>query len=141
MLGDRRTRRWKLVVAALVGSDILLALMVWQAAFVVQTAFGRFPLSEIPLVTIVPNIVAWIGLRAVLGLYPGYGLDQVEELRRQTFALLATLAIIVVFAFAAKLGQDFSRLYLFTWCLGLLLAAPYVRRWVKWGLRRAGVWP
>jgi hypothetical protein len=141
MLGDRRPRRWILVVAALVGSDILLALLVWLAAFVVQTAFGRFPLSEIPVASIVPNIVAWIGLRAVLGLYPGYGLDQVEELRRQTFALLATLAIIVVFAFAAKLGQDFSRLYLFTWCLGLLLAAPYVRRWAKWGLRRAGVWP
>ena len=59
MLGDRRTRRWTLVVAALVGSDILLALMVWQAAFVVQTAFGRFPLSEIPVASIVSNIVAW----------------------------------------------------------------------------------
>ena len=133
-------RRRLLAVCILVFSDILLALMAWQVALVVRNAFGRYPDVAITIASIVPNIVAWIGLRAVLGLYPGYGLDQVEELRRQTFALLATLAIIVVFAFAAKLGQDFSRLYLFTWCLGLLLAAPAARALVKSALRRAGWW-
>jgi hypothetical protein len=122
-------RRTVAVVATLVASDIVLALMVWQMALVVRNAFGHYPDLAITIASIVPNIVAWIGLRAVLGLYPGYGLDQVEELRRQTFALLATLAIIVVFAFVSKLGQDFSRLYLFTWCLGLLLAAPAAELW------------
>jgi Kef-type K+ transport system membrane component KefB len=131
MLGHRRTRRWRLVVAALVGSDILLALMAWQVALVVRNAFGHYPDLAITIASIVPNIVAWIGLRAVLGLYPGYGLDQVEELRRQTFALLATLAIIVVFAFVSKLDDSLGRLFLLAWCLVLLLAAPYVRRWVK----------
>ena len=67
--GDGRTRRWKLVIAALVGSDILLALVMWQLAFMVQTAFGRFPLAEIPIVSIVPPLVLWLGWRAYFGLY------------------------------------------------------------------------
>jgi hypothetical protein len=36
MLGDRRTRRWWLVVAALVGSDVLLALVMWLLAFLLR---------------------------------------------------------------------------------------------------------
>jgi Undecaprenyl-phosphate galactose phosphotransferase WbaP len=140
MLGHRRTRRWRLVVAALVGSDILLALMAWQVALVVRNAFGHYPDLAITIASIVPNIVAWIGLRAVLGLYPGYGLDQVEELRRQTFALLATLAIIVVFAFVSKLDDSLGRLFLLAWCLVLLLAAPAARPLVKRALMKVGWW-
>jgi Undecaprenyl-phosphate galactose phosphotransferase WbaP len=133
-------RRRLLVVSALIFSDILLALMAWQVAHVLRDAFGRYTLSEISIASIMPNMVAWIGLRAVLGLYPGYGLDQVEELRRQTFALLATLAIIVVFAFASKLDHSLGRLFLFTWCLVLLLAAPAARSLVKRALMSAGLW-
>jgi hypothetical protein len=79
----------------------------------------------------VPNVAAWIGVRAALGLYPGYGLDQVEELRRQTYVLLATLTIITVFAFASQLGDSISRVFLLGWALGLLLVAPVVRHSVK----------
>jgi len=64
-------------------------------------------------------------------LYPGYWLDQVEELRRQTYALLATLTIITVFAFASQLGDSISRVFLFGWALGLLLVAPVARHYVK----------
>jgi Undecaprenyl-phosphate galactose phosphotransferase WbaP len=133
-------RRRLLVVSALVFSDILLALVAWQVALVFRDAFGRYTLSEISIASVAPNIVVWIALRAVLGLYPGYGLDQVEELRRQTFALLASLAIIVVFAFASKLDNSLGRLFLFTWCLGLLLAAPVARSLVKRALMSAGWW-
>jgi cell division protein FtsW (lipid II flippase) len=61
-------------------------------------------------------------------LYPGYGLDRAEELRRQTFALFATVAIIVVFAFASQLDNSLPRPFLFGWALGLLVVAPVVRR-------------
>ena len=119
------------VVLALVSSDVLLALVMWQAAFVLQATLGHGPLSMIAIVSIVPNVVAWIGLRAALGLYPGYGLDQVEELRRQTFALLATLTIVAVFAFASHLADSLSGVFLFGWALGLLLVAPLARHFVK----------
>ncbi len=139
-------RRWMgsrkrlLVVPILILSDVLLAFVIWEVASAVQGALGRGPLSGIAAASILPNIVAWVGLRAVLGLYPGYGLDQVEELRRQTLALLATMSIITVFAFASQVGDSLSRIFLFAWCLGLLFAAPMARCLIKWAIMRVGLW-
>ncbi len=118
-------------VVTLVASDILLALAMWGAACVFQGVLGRWTLSALVIGVIVPNIVIWVWMRAALGLYPGYGLDRMEELRRQTYALLATLTIITVFAFASQLGNSIPRVFLFAWALGLLVAAPVVRHFVK----------
>src|SRR5215210_229343 len=134
------TRRRLLVVLVLIFSDILLALAVWQVAFVLQSILGRWPLSEIAIASTLPYLVVWVGLRASLGLYPGYGLGQVEELRRQTFALLATMGVTLVFAFASQLGDSLSRVLLFGWSLGLLLAAPIGRQFVKRAMMRGGLW-
>jgi hypothetical protein len=95
----RSRQRW-LVVASLVLSDVLIALTIWHATFVLRNTLGLGPPSAATMVSAVPNTIAWVALRAALGLYPGYGLGYVEELRRQTFALLAALAITTVFAFA-----------------------------------------
>ncbi len=140
------TRRWVgsrrrfVVVLGMISWDILLALAMWQAAFVLQGILGHGQLSAIAVASIVPNVVAWIGLRAALGLYPGFGMDQVEELRRQTFALLATLTIIVVFAFVSELDDSLSRIFLFAWAVGLLLVAPLARYFVKALMMRYGLW-
>ena len=132
--------RRPLVIVVLLLSDVLLALAVWQAAVLVQGTLGRGPLTDVAIASILPSVFAWVGLRAVMGLYPGYGMGQVEELRRQTLALLGTLAIIVVFAFAYRNADALSRLLLFTWALGLLLLAPLARHSVKWAMMRAGLW-
>ena len=134
------SRRGAMLVFGLLSSDILLALAMWLTALVLQGALGQGSLSGIALVSVVPNVVAWVGLRALLGLYPGYGLDQVEELRRQTFASGATLAIITTFAFASQVGDVLSRILFFAWALGLLLAAPVVRHLTKLAMRKAGLW-
>jgi Undecaprenyl-phosphate galactose phosphotransferase WbaP len=133
------SRRRSSAALLLICSDVLLALVIWQMASVLQIVFGQGQLSQIANISVVPNVVAWVGLRAVLGLYPGYGLDQVEELRRQTFALGASLAIITVFAFASQIGDSLSRLLLLTWALGLLLLAPLARNLVK-TLARNNLW-
>jgi len=125
---------------ALVSSDVLLALAIWQAAFVLQGVWGHGPLSGLALISMVPDVAVWVGLRAVLGLYPGYGLGQVEELRRQTFALFATVTIIMVFAFASNVDALLSRILLFAWCLGLLLLAPLARYFVKRAMMEVGLW-
>ena len=57
-----------------------------------------------------------------------------------TFALLATLTIIVVFAFASHLGDSLSRIFLFAWALGLLLVAPVARYFAKAILMKCGLW-
>ena len=126
-------------VLVLGASDVLLAFSMWGAAFVLQGVLGHWPLSAIAVASIVPNVIVWVCMRAALGLYPGYGLTKAEELRQQTYALLATLAIITVFAFASQLGGSVSRVFLFGWALGLLVVAPVVRHYVKTRfLRNAG---
>ena len=145
-LPNMLTRRWMgsrrrlVVVLGMILWDTLLALAMWQAAFVLQGIVGDGPLSAVALASIVPNVVAWLGLRAALGLYPGYGMDQVEELRRQTFALLATVTIVVVFAFVSQLDDSLSRVFLLAWALGLLLVAPLARYVIKVLMMKDGLW-
>lgn len=137
---SRKFGRRTLVNLALISWDILLALTVWQAAVVVQGIWGRGSLSALALASMVPYVVVWIGSRASLGLYPGYGLGQVEELRRQTIALLFTVTTVSVFAFASQTGDSLSRILLFGWGLGLLLLAPVARCSLKCAIMKAGLW-
>jgi Undecaprenyl-phosphate galactose phosphotransferase WbaP len=134
------SRRRLLVIFMLIFSDIVLALTVCQAGVMLQDSLGSGQLSGITVAGIVPNVVLWVGLRALLGLYPGYGLGPVEELRRQTFAVLAALMITLVSAFASQVGDSLSRVLLFAWFLGLLLLAPMVRYFVKRAMMRVGLW-
>jgi Undecaprenyl-phosphate galactose phosphotransferase WbaP len=135
-----KSGRQALVVSVLVFSDVFLALAVLQVALLLQEVLGRGPLSQVALVTMVPEVGVWIALRALLGLYPGYGLSQVEELRKQTLALFYTAAIITALAFALLMSGMLSRMLLFGWCLGLLVLAPFVRHLVKRIVIRIGLW-
>jgi Undecaprenyl-phosphate galactose phosphotransferase WbaP len=135
------TWRRRLVNPTLIISDIVLALVVWEAVFVLQGIFwGQSRLTEVAVATSVSNVAVWIGLRGLLGLYPGYGLDQTEELRRQTHAVLATLAMTMVFAVAFHIGDLLSRLLLVFGFLGLSVVAPLVRHFIKRTMEAAGVW-
>lgn len=133
-------QRQRLVVLTLVLVDAGLALFIWGVAVAMQDVWGRGPLSWAMISGIVPVLVVWLGLRALLGLYPGYGLDQAEQLRRQTYALFSALAITSVFAVASQAGDSVSRLLLLVSFSGLLVAAPVVRHLTQVGLMRAGVW-
>ena len=142
-----QARGWRqgVVIFTLVCSDILFALAVWEMASFLQSTWqnspwGHGPLEEIAATSVLTSIGVWVGMRALFGLYPGYGLEQAEQLRRQTYAVLATLAIAAVFALAFQVGDLLSRLLLGSELLGLLLFAPIVRDLVKQGLRKAGLW-
>ena len=39
-------------------------------------------------------VAVWIGLRSLMGLYPGYGLSSEERLRRHTYSVVGTLAAV-----------------------------------------------
>ena len=84
--------------------DVLLGLSIWEAAYLVQVVWGHGPLSYFAVAAVVPSVAVWIGIHALLGLYPGYGLDRVEELRRRTYAVLATVAITATFAVPFRPG-------------------------------------
>jgi len=136
-----RTRAQGLVVSVLLLSDTLLAFGVWEVAVMLQGLWGQGPLvQEIASTTTVANTAIWLGLRALLGLYPGYGLSQTEELRKQTQAVIATLGTTAIIALAFQVGDVLSRLLLILGFLGLAVLAPLVRSAVKRVLREAGIW-
>ena len=132
-------RKWP-VILMLVFSDILLALLVWWGAYVLHSVWGRSELSEITLLSVAPNVAVWIGTRALLGLYPGYGLSATETLRRHTHAVLITLATTSIFALAFQVGDSLSRLLLGLGFLILLLVAPLARYLAKRGMMGVGLW-
>src|ERR687885_1744456 len=129
-LKDRvRAQSQGLVICALVFSDILLAALFWGVALLLQGLWGRGEVN--PEVSIAlagsTNIMVWVAMRALVGLYPGYGLSPAEELRRQTYATLATLAITTILAFGLQVGDLLPRLLLALNFLERLLLAPVAR--------------
>ena len=132
--------RWRAVVSTLIASDVLTALVAFGIAFMLQKIWGSGPLTGITLASILPSLAVWLGLRALLGLYPGYGLDHPEELRRQTYAALGALATITTFAVALQVGDFVSRLVLLPGFFGLLLLVPVMRELAKWWMKRLGFW-
>nr|MBA2715351.1 undecaprenyl-phosphate galactose phosphotransferase WbaP [Rubrobacteraceae bacterium] len=86
------------------------------------------------------NVAIWVGLRGLLGLYPGHGLDSAEELRRQTNAVLVTLSITAVFAIVFQVGNALSRLLLVLGFIGLAVLTPLARHFVKLAMEKFGVW-
>jgi Undecaprenyl-phosphate galactose phosphotransferase WbaP len=142
LLQATKTGGWKqrLVLAVLVLLDVLLMLLLWEVASVLQGVWGRGALSEAAIATMAPVTAVWVGLRALMGLYPGYGLDSVEELRRHTYAVFATLAVLAILAVGFQFGYLLSRLLLFFVFLGLLVFAPFVQYFAKWGMKKVGLW-
>jgi hypothetical protein len=138
-----RMNPWRLADSSvLVFSDVVVALAVWGVAILVRaswhtaTIVGVLPTST--LAGAIP-VAVWVVLRAVLGLYPGYGMNALDELRRQSYATLGAFVMAAAFLGLHR-GQDVSRSVLIGGFLALLIAAPLVRRSAKWGLERAGLW-
>ena len=135
-------QRWrqKAVDLVLVLSDVMLALVVWEVAILIRDTLGDGQVSDITLASVLPSVAVWVVLRTSMGLYPGYGLNAVGELRRQTYATLGTLAVTATFAVVLHAGDEISRSVLGVGFLALLLLAPFTRQFTKWLLRRAGLW-
>jgi Undecaprenyl-phosphate galactose phosphotransferase WbaP len=124
----------------LILSDAVLAVFIWGLAYVIQDTWGRGPLSGVAIGSVVPTIAVWVVMRALLGMYPGYGLDAVEELRRHTFSLLAALSMLAIFALSLHIGLLLSRMFLGLAFACLLLLAPLTRYLAKRGLKSTGLW-
>jgi hypothetical protein len=84
--------------------DALLAIMIWEMASLLQGVWGQGELTATTVAAMVPFVAVWVGLRALMGLYPGYGLGTAEELRRHTYSTIAALAALAVFALGFEQG-------------------------------------
>jgi Undecaprenyl-phosphate galactose phosphotransferase WbaP len=145
-LRDTKLERWSLRwqrhlgPTVLVLTDFLLSLLVWGGATVLQRIWGNGELSQMTAFAMVAVITSWLGLRALLGLYPGYGLDPVEQLRRHTYAAFATLALLAIFALGFQIGLLLSRSLLAFVFLGLLILTPFAQYFMKSWMKKLGVW-
>src|SRR5215216_7023808 len=144
------------VVLVLLLSDALLAVLVWLAAFELQSIWGlwegfREGAPQTAVVVGVFAVAVWIGLRSLMGLYPGYGLSSEERLRRHTYSVVgaaAAVSIAIVLGLgdiASRYGpfefyENFPRLLLALGFMGLLLLSPLVQGLARWGVWRLGFW-
>jgi hypothetical protein len=77
----------RIAILVLIFSDVVLALVVWGVAIMIRAAWGTSTIAGVlptnSIAGVLP-VTVLVSLRAVLGLYPGYVLNAVEELRRQS---------------------------------------------------------
>ena len=138
--GSSSVWKQRLVVAFFVLSNVCLAFLVWMAAYKMESLLGGDEFSAVVVVAAAPNVAVWIGLRLLLGLYPGYGLDSVERLRRDTYSVFAALAILTIFVVAFQSEITLSRVLLVSVFTGLLMLALPVFGLVRWIVRKMGLW-
>lgn len=141
-LASRRVEFWRerLVRASLLYSDIVLAIVVWWIAALLRNVLVGGTISETTFAVLVPGMLGWLTLRYAMGLYPGYALSDVEELRRQVYAVLGAASVSLMFAFFLQVGDFVSRLVLLLGFAGILISSPLTRQGAKWILKKAGLW-
>ncbi len=136
------------VVLILVLSDLVLASLFWALAFIPLAfipfiPYGNLEVGVLPELTVaflVPNAIVWVAIRALAGLYPGYGLSPAEELRRQTYATVTTLAVTSLVTVGLLAVSVFPAVLVTLNFLERLLLAPLARHFVKHGLKKIGLW-
>jgi hypothetical protein len=143
------------VLAALVLllSDALLGVLVWLAAYQLQSIWGRlivigwegFP-PQTAMVVGAFAVSVWIGLRSLMGLYPGDNLSPQQWLLKHTYSVafaFVAVSFVIALDFGAiavrfgtfELVGSLPRLILVLGFAGILLLSPLVQ-----GLARRGMW-
>lgn len=128
-------------IAALVLADVLVAGVVWMLAYLLVLGLGSgVALDLLFIQSVVPSVAVWIVMRGILGLYPGYGYDSVERLRRHFYSVLATVSIIAVLFLGFGVESSISRLMVVIAFVGILLLPPVSRKLTMLLLYAAGLW-
>ncbi len=123
----QHSRWWMTILLA--SSDLLGLLLSGYLAVQLRLLLGNGFNNPQPYYDMAPLMLAFLVAYAVGNLYPGIGLNPVEELRRLS---ISTSAIFLVFAtamFWAKSAEEFSRL-LFSFCWMLALVILPFGRWL-----------
>ena len=78
-----------------------------------------------------PALALLVGVRGVFGLYPGYGMNPAEELRRQTLATFIVLFFVLAGGTLFRFAEVYSRVVLGTAGAFTLLLLPLTRAGLK----------
>ena len=111
---------------------VLLTLLVIFIRAKILPEFGLDPfIPTRNYISLWPVLLLLVFMRGLFALYPGYGLNPADELRRETittfFVACFTLAGGALFQF----NTDYSRIVIILTCLLLFLVLPLTRAFVK----------
>ena len=130
VLANRVAPAWISGFAFAVSDALVGAAMVWLAVYVRDAFFpsllGMEPFAPVrTYVSLWPLIAGLVSVRLASGLYPGYGLNAADELRRQTTATLVIASVYLAGGALFEFGQDYSRaVLLFAFALVSFVAPP-----------------
>ena len=130
---------------SLAAVDVLLLVACTAIAVILRAGFssalGIAPFEPVrDYYSLWPALVIFVLVRSGFSLYPGYGLNPAEELRRLTLSSLLVIAVFTVGGTLFRFAQDYSRLVLALSALAMLVVLPSARAAVKRGLSSASIW-
>ena len=134
----RYSRFWMMFLLGV--SDMICLSVSVALAIVIRTAFDGASISLPLYLQALPLLVLFLGSYAWNGLYPGVGVNPVEELRRISTSTSAVFLLVTAASFWVRAGASFSRLVIaISWLLTLGLVPS--GRWIARQLGiRAGLW-
>lgn len=130
-------------VAVATGS---LLLTVFLRESVLPDLIGLDPFSPVRnYISLWPALALLLTVRAVYGLYPGYGLNPAEELRRQSLSVLLVAFFVLAGGTLFRFSADYSRTVLVLAFAALLVLLPLARSLTKsiaarWPVFGEGIW-
>ncbi len=138
-LGFSRTRGVPLVMMLLdVGT---LELYIYFAFYIREALEVWIPISLGPkvYVGITAGVLVLPLANLIMGLYPGYGLNDVERIRRQVMSLTIVFSSLLVWDYLAQNGIWSRGILLITWALAIVLV-PIGFSWLRVLLIRLKKW-
>jgi Undecaprenyl-phosphate galactose phosphotransferase WbaP len=135
-----------LVLVDVAAAALCLAGAVLLRENLLPQLLGLAPFSPVrDYVTLWPALALLVAVRALHGLYPGYGLNPAEELRRQTVSVVLVAFFVLAGGTLFRFSADYSRTVLVLASFALLFLLPLVRSLVKsvaarWPIYGEGIW-
>ncbi|HEY3368841.1 MAG TPA: undecaprenyl-phosphate galactose phosphotransferase WbaP [Symbiobacteriaceae bacterium] len=126
------------VASFLLLGDLFATLAAGRVSFWVRSLFGH--LSPAPYLQLAPLLVLVLVAYAYAGLYPGYGLNPAEQLRRTSRFTTLVFVSLLAFTFMLKIAVTRSRIVIIGWWVLSVILVPLVRAAIRALLVRTSWW-
>lgn len=133
-------RRAMNIVALVLGDLVALTLALLLAGGLRLLVTGEAAGDPVVLTWTWGLLPLYLIAAGTAGLYPGWGLGVVEELRRSSMLLFSVFGIMLTVLFLTQQGAFISRMLLAVSFLLALASVPLVRAQIKNSLISVGVW-
>lgn len=128
-----------LIVAILIAGDLLATGAAIGVAFGVRH-LSLGPLDSAPYRSFLPLVLLLPMAYAYFGLYPGYGVGAVDQLRRIFRATSLVALLMIAATFLLQMGALVSRLVLVFWAISAVVLVTFTRALLRAVLAHSPIW-